>query len=212
MAFSSEDAPFFSMKETCMACDLVFPVFKQYEKELLGFIRKRLPQKEDSHDFLNQLLLKIYNHCDKLPKVHNTRAWLYQITRNALADYYKEQKQVEYREEIAIPFHKVEVSLYHALAPLVPAMIQMLPEKYATPLWMSDLEGIAQKEIARQLGLSLSAVKSRIQRGREKLRDLFFECCYLELDRHGIPIDFSVKENCTPLRDYQPTGDYSNYQ
>jgi RNA polymerase sigma-70 factor, ECF subfamily len=189
-----------------MSCELVAPVFQQYEQELLGFIRKRLKDKHQSEDVLNEVLMKIYRHCEKLPKVKNNRAWLYQITRNALNDYFREgQRNISLDESQVEAMHQPEQELYQLLAPLLPAMIRMLPPKYAVPLQMSDIEEIPQQEIANRLGLSLSGAKSRIQRGREKLRALFFECLYLELDHQGVPMSFAVKEHCTPLHPFQPT-------
>ncbi|WPP48029.1 RNA polymerase sigma factor SigZ [Catalinimonas niigatensis] len=188
-----------------MSCELVAPVFQQYEQELLGFINKRLKDKHQSEDVLNDVLMKIYRHCEKLPKVRNNRAWLYQITRNALYDYFREnQRSISLEDSQIEAEDQPEQELYQSLAPLLPTMIRMLPAKYAVPLQMSDIEEIPQQQIADKLGLSLSGAKSRIQRGREKLRALFFECLYLELDHQGVPMSFAVKAHCTPLHSFQP--------
>ncbi len=186
-----------------MACTLVAPVFQQYEKELLRFVRKHLNDAGESEEIVNRVMMKMYQHCEKLPAVRNTRAWLYQITRHALYDYFKENSRRQSLPEEVKSVSSADDNLFNLLEPLLPPMIQMLPPAYAQPLQMSDLEGIPQKEIAKRLGLSLSGVKSRVQRARAKLRALFFECCYLELDRRGVPVQFAVKPHCTPLLAYQ---------
>lgn len=188
-----------------VACELVAPVFQQYERELLSFIKKRLKDSGESEEVLNQILMKVYQHCEKLPDIQNTRAWLYQITRNAIYDYFKEKQRRQYLDETVELREETDDSIAQSLEPLIPAMIRMLPEAYGIPLQMSDLEGIPQKEIAEKLGLSLSGAKSRIQRGREKLKALFFECCHLELDQRGVPVSFAVKEHCKSLLAYQPS-------
>jgi len=43
-----------------------------------------------------------------------------------------------------------------------------------------------QKEVARHLGISLSGAKSRVQRGRDKLRQRLLDCCDIETGRGGI--------------------------
>ena len=58
------------------------------------------------------------------------------------------------------------------LAECVRPMMNALPEKYRLPLLLSELDGLPQKEVAKRLGLSLSAAKSRVQRGREQLKHL----------------------------------------
>jgi RNA polymerase sigma-70 factor (ECF subfamily) len=64
-------------------------------------------------------------------------------------------------------------------------MVENLPDTYREALILSDLEGISQKQVAERLGVGLSGAKSRIQRGREKLRGLVQSCCHLELDAYG---------------------------
>jgi RNA polymerase sigma-70 factor (ECF subfamily) len=67
-------------------------------------------------------------------------------------------------------------------------------------LRLSELEGISQKEIAVRLGISYSGAKSRIQRGREKLKQLFYECCHLEFSPDGSVLQAYVKDSCKPLQ------------
>jgi RNA polymerase sigma-70 factor (ECF subfamily) len=49
---------------------------------------------------------------------------------------------------------------------------------------------LSQQELARKAGIFLSGAKSRVQRAREKLRQLLLECCHFELDRQGRIIDY----------------------
>ena len=57
------------------------------------------------------------------------------------------------------------------------AMMKDLPDKYRQALELADLKEVKHKEIATMIGLSESAVKSRVKRGREKLRDMLVSCC-----------------------------------
>jgi len=54
---------------------------------------------------------------------------------------------------------------------LIEKAIGELPEEYRIVFHMKDIEGLTSKEIARTLGLSLPAVKSRVLRARLFLRD-----------------------------------------
>jgi RNA polymerase sigma-70 factor, ECF subfamily len=181
-----------------MACELVNPVFLQYQEMLRGFIHKRVKDKSITHDILHQVLLKIYSNCEKLPEVRNIKAWVFQITRNSVYDHFntlnkRVDMDLELEEEKQDEFPKEGLEY-------IRPMIDLMPKEYAIPLAMSDLDSIPQKVVAEQLGLTLPATKSRIQRGRQKLKDLFFECFRLELNQQGAPISFEIKENCTSLQ------------
>ncbi len=54
--------------------------------------------------------------------------------------------------------------------------------------------GLTQRELAERLDLSLSGAKSRVQRAREKLKDVLLECCHLEVDRRGKVVDWESRQ------------------
>jgi RNA polymerase sigma factor (sigma-70 family) len=57
------------------------------------------------------------------------------------------------------------------LAPLLHEEIDRLPERYRVPLVLCELEGRTHEEAARHLGCPVGTVKSRLSRGRDRLRD-----------------------------------------
>jgi len=72
-------------------------------------------------------------------------------------------------------------------------MIERLPEDYRQAITLVDLEGMAQHEAAAQLGLSVSGMKSRVQRGRRQLRDMLEACCVIALDRRRGVADYDLR-------------------
>ena len=58
----------------------------------------------------------------------------------------------------------------------------MLPSPYREALTLTELEGLSHKEAAALVGVSLTAMKSRVQRGRDKLRAALVACCHIALD------------------------------
>ena len=61
-------------------------------------------------------------------------------------------------------------------------LINKLPDKYREAIEFVDLGNGRQTSLAEQAGLSVSAAKSRVQRGRKLLKDLILRCCRIELD------------------------------
>ncbi|RDV17059.1 RNA polymerase sigma factor SigZ [Pontibacter diazotrophicus] len=180
------------------SCAAVAPVFLAYEAQLRGFVQKRVQDKEEANDILQQLYLKLYKNCEQLQEVHNLKAWLYQITRNTVYDFFRESSRRQpLGAEAELPEEELPEQARHEVEALVEPLINLLPLEYAEPLRMSELEGISQKEIAERLGISYSGAKSRIQRGREKLKQLFLECCHLEFSHNGQVISAQVKASCS---------------
>ena len=61
---------------------------------------------------------------------------------------------------------------------------------------MIDLDGLAQADAARREGVSVSGMKSRVQRGRRRLAELLGQCCSLTLDTRGVPMDYAPSPRC----------------
>ncbi|MCP2043458.1 RNA polymerase sigma factor SigZ [Pontibacter sp. HSC-36F09] len=182
-------------------CAAVAPVYLEYEARLRSFVMKRVKDKDEANDILQQLYVKLYKHCEQLQEVRNMNAWLYQIARNAVYDYFREQgRSIPVEDEGKLEEQLQQDSEHQDSESLVLPLINMLPVEYAEPLRLSEIEGISQKEIAERLGMSYSGAKSRVQRGREKLKELFLECCHLELDRKGALVSATAKESCRPLQ------------
>lgn len=182
------------------SCAAVAPVFLAYEAQLKAFVQKRVVDKADTDDILQQLYLKLYRNCEQLQEVQNLKAWLYQITRNTVYDFFRESSRRQSLDVNAeLPAEELPEQNRHEVEALVEPLINLLPPEYAEPLRLSEIEGISQKEIAERLGMSYSGAKSRIQRGREKLKQLFLECCHLEFSHDGQVTSAQVKPSCKPL-------------
>lgn len=175
--------------------------WEEYKEALGHYIRKRVKDEDTSHDLSHEVLLKVYNSCCSGREISNVRSWLFQIAHNVVYDYFQKQKKLV-TDEFVEP-EPDEEEIYRELSELISPLLGLLPEKYAVPLRLADIEGMKQTEISEQMHLSLPATKSRVQRARELLKNEILTCCYLETDTSGKLIDFDIKEACLPLQDYR---------
>lgn len=185
------------MEKEC--CDLNTTVSSFYQ-QLKYFILNKVESEETAEDLVQEVMVRLVKAHQKNDTVRNLRAWLFQIARNVIFEHYRKKEKSsgpmdEYNLEEPIE-HEFSLMMTDFLIP----MIELLPKTYGEPLKMSDIDKIPQKDIAKQLNLNISATKMRIQRGREKLRELFLECCQIEYDSHGGIISCLVKDSCTPLK------------
>jgi RNA polymerase sigma-70 factor, ECF subfamily len=168
-------------------------VWYEASARLRRFIAARVRNRDDAEDVLQDVFLKVHDRLPHLEDSSRMLAWVYQITRNAIADYYRRHGRVpesiaEYPEDLAAEV--AEPDLTDEVAAWLVSMIETLPEKYRDALLLSEVRGLTQQETAERLGISLSGAKSRVQRGRDRLRAALLSCCHVELGRSGRVVEW----------------------
>jgi RNA polymerase sigma-70 factor (ECF subfamily) len=166
-------------------------VWEQYHHRLKAFIRSRVEDDAVADDVLQETFIRVHRHLCCQPDWDKPAGWFYQIARHLIIDHYRRRREwLELSDtlpaEPTLPEDDPEVELALSLKD----MIDELPEPYRQALLLTDLQGLSQQELAEQQGLSLSGAKSRVQRAREKLRDLLLQCCHFEFDRRGRIVDY----------------------
>ncbi len=166
-------------------------IWKDFHARLRRFIASRVSDPESADDILQEVFVRIHSHIDTLRDERRVESWIYQITRNAVIDYYREQKpRAELDEALAMPEEDTEGDTARELASGLKAMVGSLPREYRDALLLAEFEGLTQKELAERVGISISGAKSRVQRAREKLKKMLLDCCHFEFDRLGQVIDY----------------------
>jgi RNA polymerase sigma-70 factor (ECF subfamily) len=173
-------------------------LWEQYCCRLLAFIRRRVADEADAEDILQEVFLRVHRHLCCVTEWQKPEAWFYQIARNLIIDYYRQHKEaVEIPEDLpGDEDFAIEEDPETQLALSLKETVLELPEPYRQALLLTEYEGLSQKELAEHLGISFSGAKSRVQRARQKLRDLLLDCCHFELDRRGRVIDYYQRCRC----------------
>lgn len=166
--------------------------WQNHKRQLRQYISKRLDDADAVDDILQEVYLKASTHLHQLQSKGSLKSWLYRISHNTIMDFYRQRKVHETLPHDLVAEeddngHQAREELAQCLQPL----INELPEKYAVPLRLAELENMPQQAIAEQLGLSLSGAKSRVQRSRVKFREHLLRCCDFEVGQHGV-------DACTP--------------
>jgi RNA polymerase sigma-70 factor (ECF subfamily) len=143
------------------------------------------------------VFLKIHTRIDTLHQHDRVAAWIYQIARNAIADYYRAQRPLfELPETLAVPGDLTEIDVVRELLPCVAAMVDALPEGYREALRLTEYAGLSQKQLSERLGISFSGAKSRVQRARMKIKQQLLDCCHFQLDHAGRIVDYQPRCAC----------------
>lgn len=176
-------------------------VWESFAERLRGFFRKRVADANVVDDLLQETFLRIHRGVAALRDETRQTGWVFQVARNVLRDHFVRRNR---RDPLPAPVEE-DAELRREVAKWLPDFVDELPEHYRVPLAMADLREMKQAEVAERLGLSLTAVKSRVRRGRALLAERLRECCRFELDRRrnvigvepGGPCGCSDSEACS---------------
>jgi RNA polymerase sigma-70 factor, ECF subfamily len=162
---------------------------RRYGGRLLAVARRFLPVEEDARDAVQDAFLSAFRSIDRFEGNAQLSTWLHRIVVNAslmklrtrrrkpelaiedllpgyLEDGHFERPASPWRSEEVDPAEQAE------LRDLVMRSIHSLPEGHRNVLLVRDIEGLDTEEAAELLGISPGAVKTRLHRARQALREL----------------------------------------
>ena len=179
----------------------VWDLWITYKQALEKYVLKYTKSPDMTHEIVGEVLLKVHKSCCSDIEINNVKSWLFQISYHTTMDYYRQYKPFHQLSELKV--EEIKNDIYQELSNYLEPLIGFLPDKYAYPLRLADLEGLKQQDIAQKLNLSLTATKSRIQRARKMLKQEIHTCFHLNQSNPSGLIDFSVKESCKPLKNWE---------
>ncbi|MEK7764354.1 MAG: RNA polymerase sigma factor SigZ [Nitrospirota bacterium] len=182
-------------------------IWQQIHNGLRAFISKRVAYETQVDDIVQDVWLKMQQGLDGLKDQNRLISWIYQIARHAIIDHYRAPgRRREMPAGLAADLEAygssptAQVSsedsgqLRTELSGCLRPMIERLSGEYRQAVVLVDLEGLTQQEAAAQLGLSLSGMKSRVQRGRRQLKGMLEACCTIELDRRRGVANYDLRD------------------
>jgi RNA polymerase sigma-70 factor, ECF subfamily len=176
-------------------------VWEEFNTGLKQFILKRVPDDPSAEDILQDVFLKIHTRIGGLRESDKLQGWIYQIARNAITDYYRTQKFTTNLPEMAYVPEDPFDDVVSDLLPFVKKLVDNLPHDYRQALILTEYEGLTQRELAERLGISISGAKSRVQRAREKVKQMLLKCCHFEFDGLGRIIAYEPNCDCCVKHD-----------
>lgn len=163
---------------------------------LQGYIKKRINNVEDAEDITQDVFLKL--SISSYENVKNVKSQVYAIAKNTITDFYR-KKKIEFNEiqEEQVGEDEVEGNEALELSTCVEFYINQLPEEYREIMLLSEIKEVPQKELAEQLGMNYTTLRSKVQRGRKKLKELFTACCNIKQGGKGSIIGVEKRNDCS---------------
>ena len=178
--------------------------FSALVARLEAFVSLRVDAPADVADVLQdtmeRLLRAVATEPSEAPGIETAPgdALGFAIARRAIADHYRRRGRAR---EVPVPGDEPPddpnrdadagepARVEQILAAWLRGAIAELPEPYRSTLRATELEGRTHAEVAAAEGVSVSAIKSRVSRGRQKLYAALHRCCAIELDGRGRVLD-----------------------
>lgn len=187
------------------------PLWEELHGNLRAFISRRVRNPADVDDLVQRVLLQIVKGLASLRDPERLHAWVYRTARNVIVDYYRSsagRHEVTSggAEDLAAASAETQANsqderaALQELAGCMAPMIRRLSPEYREAVTLADLEGVNQADAAARAGVSVSAMKSRIQRGRQELKAVLEDCCRVQLDHRGSIVAYDPRKpsSCGP--------------
>jgi RNA polymerase sigma-70 factor (ECF subfamily) len=178
-------------------------VWAELQANIRGFVGRRVRQPADVDDIVQRVFLQVHRALPTLRDADRLNAWIYQTTRRAIADYYRAPSHTrEVPAGAAVDLapqiddttaDDADGTALQELSACLKPLISSLKTADQEALQLVELDGLTQVEAANTLGLSVSGMKSRVQRARLHLRTALDECCRVALDRRGGVIGYEAR-------------------
>jgi RNA polymerase sigma-70 factor (ECF subfamily) len=170
-------------------------VWIKYSDDLKRFIISKVKDTGIADDILQDTFIKIHTKLHTLKDITRLKSWCFTVARNSILNYWKSTNRT-----FEIANFEAETTLeenLHTEKDCLRGILKSLPKKYRDPLFLSDIKGLKQQEVAIQLNQSLPTTKSQIQRARKLIAQGFMDCCGFVLNKEGNLVgEIQEKEDC----------------
>lgn len=189
--------------------------WRELEGRLRPYVARRVASPCDVDDVVQEVFVRIHGGADRLADSESFGGWVYRIAERAVIDHRRRSarhplvdrddasEESKQRSEPDAGVDDAERdALQRELAECVVLFVAMLPSPYREAIVLTEIEGRTQREAAEMLGISLSGMKSRVQRGRRAIRELFEACCAIAVDTRGrvvecVPRGEGIASDCS---------------
>lgn len=172
-------------------------LWQDVASRLRPFIARRVPAVEVD-DVLQDVFVRVQRGLSGLRDEERFTSWLFQIARSSVAEH----QRAGARHRVAEPAGGEELpaepndddrEASRALSACVSLFVARLVSPYREAVTLVELEGLTAREAADMAGISVSGMKSRVQRGRAQLREMLDACCEIALDARGKVVEFTPR-------------------
>jgi len=155
------------------AAALIERLFAEYQTPILNYLYRLVGEAGLAEDLAQETFTRAWHARARLLLVDNTRAWLYRIATNAARDHLRRRRLIAWLPLLSSDAHWSDSSFEEASLAgeqVRRALLRLKPD-YRIPLVLYTCQDFSVAEIATALDISTDAVKQRLVRARQQLRE-----------------------------------------
>jgi RNA polymerase sigma-70 factor (ECF subfamily) len=157
-------------------------VYRRHADMVFGLALRLSGEREEAADLAQETFLRVYRHLGRFAGRSSLKTWIYRITVNCCRSKLRRRS----RRRLERPLDSLaevadsrsgpeERAVGHDLGRRLAAALAQLPLIFREAVLLRDVQGLSYGEIGEVLGVRIGTVRSRIARGRERLRCLLEE-------------------------------------
>ncbi len=161
-------------------------IVARYKGRLYSFILRMVKDPTEAEDLTQETLIRVYIHADKYREIARFSTWVFTIATNLVRNRMRQRARrprllslnpapdeddipVDPPDPTADPSRRIEGE---ELGALIAEATRKIPEKYRVPFLLREVNQLSYEEIQQVTGLKLGTVRSRINRARNRFRQL----------------------------------------
>jgi len=175
-------------------------VFDEYQHRIYNYLLRMTQNPGEAEDLTQETFLRVHHSLPTFRGEASLSTWLYRIATNVSIDYFRrkstrqaemllslEETEFDPKQVIEeITASPEQLAAQSDMSACVERFVQRLPPIYRAVLVLHDLQGLKNREIADVLNCSVSTVKIRLHRARNKLRAVLDTGCDFAYDERNV--------------------------
>jgi RNA polymerase sigma-70 factor (ECF subfamily) len=157
-------------------------IYRQHEKMVFNLALRMTSSREDAAELVQEVFLRVYRSLERFRGGSTLKTWVFRIALNCCRSRYRRRRLVmwqprqddeEFLERIVDPKSDPEADALNSdLGERLTAALGEVPFAFREAVILRDIHGFSYEEISHILRIRVGTVRSRIARGRERLRRL----------------------------------------
>jgi RNA polymerase sigma-70 factor, ECF subfamily len=171
-------------------------LWQDVSARLRPFLARQVPP-GDVDDVLQDVFVRMQRGLSTIREEERFTSWLFQVARSSVAEHVRARSRHplprDSEVELPAPTEDDDREASRSLSACVSLFVARLPSPYREAVTLVELEGLTTREAAEMVGISVSGMKSRVQRGRAQLREMFDRCCEIAIDARGKVTEYAPR-------------------